>query len=399
MQNLISTNAAFEAMLAGKKVLCRDATSTLLKEFRPISEFSADIFARSNTEFTIEIEMIELAGCSFPKPLFLSDIQVGQEIFIVMPACILRTKFDAENKDVNKAIIRGFAQPDADSAIDQARAISLSLGIDLVRSAFEFIQDVAAEKPVKRGKKLAKLENEVIVAPEDRCSLIIDALATCNSLDEVGAMVADLGQSDFTTDQWQRICDAKDAALKSLSPKQPDVAEDPNAPSQKLKDRFMEQLSAATCIQDVEACEEEIKGNTQLIENHRYHLATFVGSRKAVFVVREYESKLADLLVRVQDSQTAGEVNAITRYTKDWTEKQREPLIAAQSKRLSELNQTENQNPPSLLADIQNATTAEALDTLEAAAYKRNPEIVPTLLDEIKKKRAALNSQQEGDAA
>ncbi|WP_324627100.1 hypothetical protein [Acinetobacter sp. MD2(2019)] len=66
---------------------------------------------------------------------------------------------------------------------------------------------------------------------------------------------------------------------------------------------------------------------------------------------------------------------------------------------ISELNQTANQNPPSLLSDIQNATTAEALDALEATAYKRNPEIVPTLLDEIKKKRAALNSQQEGDAA
>ncbi|MFT4021838.1 MAG: hypothetical protein QM666_10005 [Acinetobacter sp.] len=153
MSNLISTTDAFNAMIAGKTILCRDASNSLLQEFCPVSEFSADVWIRPNIEFTIQIEMLELAGCSFPKPLVLSDIQPEQDIYIVMPSCILRTKFHPENKDVMTAIVRGYAQPDADSAMDQARAMSLALGLDYVRSAFENIQDGFTEKPKKRTRK------------------------------------------------------------------------------------------------------------------------------------------------------------------------------------------------------------------------------------------------------
>jgi hypothetical protein len=130
-------------------------------DFNDLDQFPATVFAMSGYEFCIKPEMMELAGIQFTKPVFLSDLEVEQEVFVVMPSCILRTKFHPENKDVMTAINRGYGQLDLDSAIDQARAISLALGLDYVRSSFDVIQDGFIDKIKKpRGKKEPQVKAE-----------------------------------------------------------------------------------------------------------------------------------------------------------------------------------------------------------------------------------------------
>ncbi|MFH4234132.1 hypothetical protein WAJ75_24310, partial [Acinetobacter baumannii] len=43
----------------------------------------------------------------------------------------------------------------------------------------------------------------------------------------------------------------------------------------------------------------------------------------------EYQNKLNTLLQRVKDSKTPDEVNAVYRYTRTWSEKQKDPLLKA----------------------------------------------------------------------
>ena len=49
---LVAVQEAFQAMLAGKNILVRSTESTLLTDFRPVSEFAADIWAKAGVEFT-----------------------------------------------------------------------------------------------------------------------------------------------------------------------------------------------------------------------------------------------------------------------------------------------------------------------------------------------------------
>ncbi|MCA4182516.1 hypothetical protein LDY14_18590 [Acinetobacter baumannii] len=177
MNNLLTASEAFAALQKGKTVLCRyagDGTLKADKSFSTLDQMPATVFGLPNYEFCIQLETIELAGITFTKPVFLSDLEVEQEVFIVMPSCILRTKFHPENKDVMTAINRGYGQLDIDSAIDQARALSLALGLDYVRSSFDVIQDGFNDTPKKqRGKKSKAEKPSEVISAETQPTIVI----------------------------------------------------------------------------------------------------------------------------------------------------------------------------------------------------------------------------------
>lgn len=177
MSNLLTAAEAFAALQKGKTVLCRyagDGTLKADKSFSTLDQMPATVFGLPNYEFCIQLETIELAGITFTKPVFLSDLEVEQEVFIVMPSCILRTKFHPENKDVLTAINRGYGQLDIDSAIDQARALSLALGLDYVRSSFDVIQDSFNDTPKKqRGKKSKAEKPSEVISAETQPTIVI----------------------------------------------------------------------------------------------------------------------------------------------------------------------------------------------------------------------------------
>lgn len=131
MTNLITAQEAFTAIHNGKTVLCRFAGNRALpadKDFSTLDQVSAMVFVWPDYEFCIQVEMMELAGIKFTKPLTPQDVVDGQEIFIVMPTKILRTQFDVEHDDIRHSVMNGFAQADKENAILQLQAMGAVFG-------------------------------------------------------------------------------------------------------------------------------------------------------------------------------------------------------------------------------------------------------------------------------
>ncbi|HDX6065152.1 hypothetical protein [Acinetobacter baumannii] len=108
----------------------------------------------------------------------------------------------------------------------------------------------------------------------------------------------------------------------------------------------------------------------------------------------EYQQTLDTLLQRVKESKTPAEVNAVYRYTRNWSDKQMEPLLQATHKRLSELadNKPAESEPPSLMVQIQNAPDLTTLDALEIDVAARDPLIQPKYMGYIRKRRYELEN-------
>lgn len=394
MTNLISAQAAFEALQKGKNILCRPAGDML--DFNDLDQFPATVFAMSGYEFCIKPEMTELAGIQFTKPVFLSDLEVEQEVFVVMPSCILRTKFHPENKDVMTAINRGYGQLNLDSAIDQARAISLALGLDYVRSSFDVIQDGFIDKPKKRGKKepcvkkekpadlettkdiSLALDNAVVITEQSYVSssedflvqpvdepnikpevnaqfeILLDAIHICQSEKELDTTCANLEKEGFTQAQIDKINLAKQERLTELDFIEMDAV-----------DTACEQVLSVTDTQEINDV-----STTLMPEN--------------------YES----LVQSIQNAHTPEEVNSVVRYTSKWTEEQRKPLLNEMHKRLSELNQTKQQDDglSPLIVRLQYAPDLNTLEELEREIPSRHPDVHKTLWNMAKKRRGELNA-------
>ncbi|MDA3451984.1 MULTISPECIES: hypothetical protein [Acinetobacter] len=108
----------------------------------------------------------------------------------------------------------------------------------------------------------------------------------------------------------------------------------------------------------------------------------------------EYKKNLDTLLLRVKDSKTPDEVNAVYRYTRTWSDKQMEPLLLATHKRLEQLEKEKapSGEPPSLMVQIQNAPDLTTLDALEIDVAARDPQIQPKLMGYVRKRRFELEN-------
>lgn len=158
MKNIVTAYEAFDALLNGFEILCRPVGDIM--DFSELGQFPATIFAMPGYEFCIKAKPMELAGFKFSKPLTPHDVEDQQEIFIVMPMRILRTKFDVENSEILCSVMNGFAQADAENAVLQLKAISATFGqvIDEVE-----IKDGFNDKPKKQRTKQAKAEQPLVV--------------------------------------------------------------------------------------------------------------------------------------------------------------------------------------------------------------------------------------------
>ncbi|MDV2439689.1 hypothetical protein QR665_09425 [Acinetobacter gerneri] len=124
--NILNSNEAYTAMMAGKNILCRAVGGIL--EFDDLDRFPATIFAKDGYEFCIKRETTTLAEIQFTKPVEPHDLESGQEIFIVMPTCILRTQYDSEHGDICLSVANGFAQLDEENAKLQLQAFGKTFG-------------------------------------------------------------------------------------------------------------------------------------------------------------------------------------------------------------------------------------------------------------------------------
>lgn len=123
---ILNGKEAFEAMMAGRKILCRAVGE--LMDFDDLDRFPATIFAMPGYEFSIKVETMELAGVTFAKPLTLDDVVEDQEIFIVHPDHVSLVKYSKQNEEYFACVRNGFAQADNKNAVLQLEAMGKLFG-------------------------------------------------------------------------------------------------------------------------------------------------------------------------------------------------------------------------------------------------------------------------------
>ena len=156
---ILNSKEAFEAMMAGRNIMCRAAGE--LMDFDDLSQFQATIFAMPGYEFCIKVETMELAGITFTKPLTLDDIVEDQEIFIIHPDHISQIKYSKQCMEYFKAVDNGFAQADKENAELQLVAMGELFGRMIVYPPT--IDNTG--KPKKRRSTKAKNETEQASIP------------------------------------------------------------------------------------------------------------------------------------------------------------------------------------------------------------------------------------------
>ncbi len=124
--NILNSKEAFEAMMAGRNIMCRAVGK--LMDFEDLDCFPATVFAIPGHEFCIKVETMELAGITFTKPLELDDVVEGQEVFLVYPDHIAHTQFISLSGKYVDCVKNGFAQMDQENAELQLQAIGKLLG-------------------------------------------------------------------------------------------------------------------------------------------------------------------------------------------------------------------------------------------------------------------------------
>lgn len=158
--NILNSKEAFEAMMAGRKIMCRAVGE--LVDFDDLDRFPATVFAMPGHEFCIKIETMELAGITFTKPLELDDVVEGQEVFLVYPNHIAHTQFTSLSGKYVDCVKNGFAQMDQENAELQLQAIGKLLGRTI---AYPLTIESHYKPEKKRRSRKAKEDTEQTSEP------------------------------------------------------------------------------------------------------------------------------------------------------------------------------------------------------------------------------------------
>ena len=158
--NILNSKEAFEAMMAGRKIMCRAVGE--LVDFDDLDRFPATVFAMPGHEFCIKIETMELAGITFTKPLELNDVVEGQEVFLVYPNHIAHIQFTSLSGKYVDCVKNGFAQMDQENAELQLQAIGKLLGRTI---AYPLTIESHYKPEKKRRSRKAKEDTEQTSEP------------------------------------------------------------------------------------------------------------------------------------------------------------------------------------------------------------------------------------------
>ena len=397
--NLLNSNEAFSALMAGKNIMCRAVGE--LMDFDDLNQFPATIFALPGYEFCIKRESLTLADIQFTKPVELHDLENGQEIFIVMPTCILRTKYDPEHGDICLSVANGFAQLDAENAQLQLQAFGKTFGnmITEIEIKDGFSEKSKKSKAPRKTKEAFTTEDTPEIETDP--ALIIDKfaakIADCTTTEAVLLLrPVFFANGHLEREHTQHLCKLTENKLIEIDPEQ-------YAPKPSYIDHQI-------YIDGINACvsEEEIKTTLHDVNDQGFSeeqlseinlakcskLAEFQATALKNIQDNQYDNLLKELLERAQESKLPAEANALYKYTVNWTEEQRKPLMDAINKRLSELgvNAPPPEQPASLAAQIQNAPDLTALDILEIDVATRHPDIQPKLMGLVRKRRFELEN-------
>lgn len=397
--NLLNSNEAFSALMAGKNIMCRAVGE--LMDFDDLNQFPATIFALPGYEFCIKRESLTLADIQFTKPVEPHDLENGQEIFIVMPTCILRTKYDPEHGDICLSVANGFAQLDAENAQLQLQAFGKTFGnmITEIEIKDGFSEKSKKSKAPRKTKEAFKTEDTPEIETDP--ALIIDKfaakIANCTTTEAVLLLrPVFFANGHLEREHTQHLCKLTENKLIEIDPEQ-------YAPKQSYIDHqiYLDGINACVSEEEIKTTLHDVNdqcfSEEQLSEINLAKcskLAEFQATALKNIQDNQYDNLLKELLERAKKSKLPAEANALYKYTVNWTEEQRKPLMDAINKRLSELDATAPppEQPPSLVVQIQNAPDLTALDILEIDVATRHPDIQPKLMGLVRKRRFELEN-------
>lgn len=156
--NILNSKEAFEAMMAGRKIMCRAVGE--LVDFDDLDRFPATVFAMPGHEFCIKVETIDVAGTTFTRPLTLDDVREGQDIYVINTygSSIYAVEFGKMTcTALIDSINSGFAQRDAENAKLHLQALSKILGHELTGDV-RVVRLGDEEKSKKKRSTKAKSE-------------------------------------------------------------------------------------------------------------------------------------------------------------------------------------------------------------------------------------------------
>lgn len=318
--NILNGTEAFEAMMAGRNIMCRAAGELIA--FDDLDQFPATVFAKPGYEFCIKIDTIEVAGITFTKPLNDDEVEHGDDIYIVQAnGEIHHHKYQVCHEAINQSVARGFAQRDLANAQLQAKAFCKLFDREYRQADIVEFTEMNAPPKQKRGRKAKEKDAE-----ESKPEL-----------------------------------EAADTASIPVEKKTSDESNDLQVGELKRLQQNAEQLLQTQNSND-----------------------------------EQHQSLLNGLLERAASAQSPAEANALVRYTSEWSEEQRKPLLTVIHNRLNELSAStagSEEQPPSLMVQIENAKDLTELDCLEIEVYSRHPEIQPKLMGSVKRRRFELENQ------
>ena len=404
---ILNGNEAFAALMAGKNILCR-AVGDLI-DFDDLDQFPATVFAKSDYEFCIKIEMMELAGITFTKPLILEDIQVDQEVFMInTTGSILQGKFKPECDALVRAVKNGFVQRDSINAQSQAKALHALFGVEGViqLKTIDFTNQSDEQIPSVKKRGAKKTDTPVPAAAND-ASVLVEK-KTFDS------------QSNIQITEQGPVTEVEESLVEEF------VETD----AVKLVEKFTTEINAAESVDAVMQIRYKINPNTYMVRGQIIELNKLAEKRIAALTAsvdedwdlkinelqrlqveaenlikngigqqveddHEHQEHLEILLNDIALAKTPIEANAQIKYTKSWTQEQRKPVMQAINKRLIELKAMEepkSEETPSLMVQIQNAPDLTALDVLEIDVGSRHPGIQSKLMGYVKKRRFELEN-------
>ncbi len=348
MNNILNAHEAFNALQKGKTVLCRYAGNGSLhadKDFSTLDQMPATVFALPNYEFCIQVEMLELAGITFTKPLTIEEIEQGQDVFLIQPhAVIQQYKFNENIEELVNGIRSGFAQRDFENAQLQYKAFCEAVGGTPIQVNLEIVEQPKKKRASKKQNDSNGVEQQSTHAANDDVSL-----------DDIIGPVGD--QKPTSNDVEKKTLDE--------IPTQSYIQNNPTS---------FDAVAEAVVIKAKEIDEVTLENNSKKLANDE----------------SEYQEKLATLKQRVDESKTATEVNAVVKYTTGWTTEQLSPLLKYMHKRLEVLQQNKAAEQPSLMVRIQNASDLTVLDALEIDVSSLDPVIQPEMMRHVRTRRLEL---------
>ncbi len=158
---ILNGQEAFAELSAGRIIEARHKDAA---EFDVLDNFPATVLVNPEYEFRIKLEMMELAGVSFTKPLSLDDVKIGDDVYVVQASGEIHHIFYEHDamQELIQSIDRGFAQRDVENARLEAEAFCKLFG--RVYRHNEVIEIKKKRRSVKESVKAAKEAESVIIS-------------------------------------------------------------------------------------------------------------------------------------------------------------------------------------------------------------------------------------------